>query len=402
MSKFFRFLFSIILFFTYYSHSSAEIFNVRFGVHENFTRIVVDMDIVKDYHVFTLGNPPRLVIDFPEQDWSRSNILNKSRFPIIQNIRFGRFQAGLTRLVIDMNKHFNVENFFSIPANENTNTKARLVIDITPQEKTVPFSQQTPQWEAILEQQKSDTVQKRKNEIAKDGRDDQEKFIIVLDPGHGGVDPGAQGKGDILEKDITLDLAKKIQETVNSHAQFHAVLTRDEDFYIPLRERFKIAEELGAHLFVSLHADSIKNKNLRGASIYTLSEEASDVESDLLAKKENLSDIYSDKLVISSDQIVQSILLDLSQRNSMQEAAHFAKFLGEELKGKVRLLRNPRRFAGFAVLKSPIIPSILVEAGFLSNAEEAKLLTSKKFMTTFSRSFLRALLQYKSRLDKIK
>jgi N-acetylmuramoyl-L-alanine amidase len=217
---------------------------------------------------------------------------------------------------------------------------------------------------------------------------------IVIDPGHGGVDPGTIGVNGLAEKTVVLDMARELRAILESSGRYRVVLTRDEDVFVPLRERIKRARDAGGELFISLHADSIGRENFRGAAVYTLSDQASDEEAGLLASKENKVDIIHGADLSNHDAVVTSILIDLALRDTSNKSIDFADFLSARLADVTSLVRKHRRFAGFAVLKSPDLPSVLLELGYLSNPEDAANLADPGWRARMSRAILRAVDQY--------
>lgn len=204
-----------------------------------------------------------------------------------------------------------------------------------------------------------------------------EKPLIVLDPGHGGQDPGAIGVGGIYEKDITLATAREVKRQLEATGRYRVKLTRDSDVFIRLRDRVAIGREAGADLFISLHADSISSADMRGLSIYTLSDKASDREAEMLAAKENKADALVGLDLSGENQLVANILIDLAQRDTMNHSKRFATLALQSLGRDVPLISNrPHRQAGFAVLTAPDVPSALIEMGYLSNRQDVGLLTS--------------------------
>ena len=199
--------------------------------------------------------------------------------------------------------------------------------------------------------------------------------VIVIDPGHGGIDPGSTS-GRIFEKHITLAAAREMKKYLESLGRYKVFLTRTKDMFIRLRKRRTIARNYKADLFVSLHADAIRNKNIRGLSIYTLSEKASDREAAYLAEQENKSDLIAGIDLSNESKEVANILIDLAQRETMNESSRLAYELVKYIRKFSRTLSNAHRFAGFAVLKSPDVPSILIEMGFLSNRRDEKVLSN--------------------------
>lgn len=218
--------------------------------------------------------------------------------------------------------------------------------------------------------------------------------IIVIDPGHGGIDPGAIGVTGLQEKDVVLAMARTLRDTLEKSERFEVVLTRDEDVFLKLHERVDIARRAKADLFLSLHADSIDKNFVRGASVYTLSETASDKEAAALARKENQADLIGGVDMSRETPDVSLILIELSQRATMNESARFARLLLPAMGEETKLLKNSHRFAGFRVLTAPDIPSVLVELGYLSNKADEKLLRSPAWRSRLAKTMQDAIDAY--------
>ncbi len=214
--------------------------------------------------------------------------------------------------------------------------------------------------------------------------------LIVIDPGHGGQDPGAIANNGTYEKDITLAMAQELRRQLLASKRYRVVLTRDKDIFIPLRERAAVARDRGASLFISLHADSIDRKQVRGLSIYTLSEKASDRESETLAQRENRADALGGLDLSSQPEQVANILINLSQREKMNQSRRFAALVLTSLDKGIAVLPSPLRSAGFGVLTAPDVPSVLVEMGYLSHSQDAKLLTTAAHRRRMAASLVRA------------
>ena len=223
--------------------------------------------------------------------------------------------------------------------------------------------------------------------------------IVALDPGHGGADPGTIGINGVLEKEVTLDLAERLRRLIEATGRYDVVLTRDKDVFVSLRDRMEAARRSNAALFISIHADSLGDSRLRGASVYTLSDDASDSEAARLAQKENRADVIAGTDLSEHDQMVASILIDLAQRNTNNKSIEFADVLTTELADVTALVRNTRRFAGFVVLKSPDVPSVLLELGYLSNPTDAANLARPEYRDKLARATLRAIDRYFVELD---
>jgi N-acetylmuramoyl-L-alanine amidase len=225
---------------------------------------------------------------------------------------------------------------------------------------------------------------------------DPHKPVIVIDPGHGGVDPGAIGVSGIYEKDIVLDAARELKRQLEASGFYTVFLTRDSDVFLRLAERVEVARNNGADLFISIHADTIEDRSVRGAGVYTLSETASDDEAAELAAKENKADLIAgvDFVNVAYDPVTTNILIDLAQRETTNASSRFARVLTDSLQEHVRLRGNAHRFAGFRVLKAPDVPSVLVELGYMSNAAEEDNLRDTAYRRQFMTGVARAIDAY--------
>jgi len=365
---------------------SAEpaVLGVRVAEHLSMTRFVLDLSEKVNFEVFTLAKPYRVVIDFPEMDWRiRPNALGEGK-GLIGGFRFGLFTSGTSRVVLDVKKPVAVRKVFLLnPVGQHG---YRFVLDL----------------EAVSEKnfKKSHgrTARPKSKKVAlavapppKNGA----KPLIVLDPGHGGVDPGTHSRSGVLEKKVTLEVARKLKQRLESTGRYRVMLTRNRDIFLSLRRRVAISRAAGAALFISLHADAHRNSKTRGASVYTLSEKGSDKEAAALAAKENKADIIAAlDFTDYPDPVLTNILIDMSQWQSLKSSLKFANLVIKELSKVTRLVRNTRRSAGFAVLKAPDVPSILVEMGYLSNRAEAKLLQERSHQTRLADALVKAVGHY--------
>jgi len=371
--------------------------NLRLGVHGAKTRIVMDLKGPISYRYFFLANPYRLVLDMVEVDFELNPILKK---PIggVLSYRFGLLKPGISRVVIDLSKPLLVDKHFIIKP--GTKPQSRLVIDLVPttRSKFLAYLKKSRNQKTVgllrlkSIEQKHQTAQEFQKKSP--GEKISKSKIIVLDPGHGGVDPGAIGLQGSYEKKIVLMAAKSIEKILVKSGRYDVTLTRTSDRFIPLRKRVAIARRARADLFISLHADSIKNGAVRGATVYTLSENASDREAAQLAERENKSDLIAGIDLNSESQEVTDILIDLVQRETMNQSAVFAGAVVQEITKKIKTHRRPHKFAGFAVLKALDIPSILLEMGYLSNIEDETLLNSETFQKKLGLAILLGLDRY--------
>lgn len=229
-----------------------------------------------------------------------------------------------------------------------------------------------------------------------DGPPDASRPLVVIDPGHGGHDPGA-GHGALREKDVTLTLAKAIRDRLVDAGGIRVALTRDEDRYLMLAERSSIARRLGADLFLSIHADSAENDEAQGASVYVLSQKGSSEAAARIAERENGADVVNGVALSSESDVVNAILLDLSQSEARADSTQFARLILRELRGSTRLHGDTVQSAAFAVLKAPDVPSVLFETGYISNPRDAAYLSSEEGRETISTAATRAVRAYFAR-----
>jgi N-acetylmuramoyl-L-alanine amidase len=353
--------------------------DARVGLHSTVTRFVLDLSDRVSFDLFTLADPYRVVIDLPETKWELPSTGLPASKGIFGRLRYGLFKPGTSRLVLDCNDPVAVnEAFVMKPLNERG---YRLVVDLVATSRSAFRSTVRG---AVRPPAASRPATSGPPAIAFVPPPPRPKFVpvqrvIVLDPGHGGVDPGATGVSGIHEKNITLAAARDIRNELLRLGGYRVILTRDGDEFVRLRDRVAFARDAGADLFVSIHADTMPNRRVRGASVYTLSETASDAEAAALAVQENKADLIAGVDLTRETSEVANILIDLAQRETMNRSAQFAALLVDELRRETRLLRNTHRFAGFAVLKAPDVPSVLVELGFLSNRRDEKMLRTKTY-----------------------
>jgi N-acetylmuramoyl-L-alanine amidase len=405
--------------------ATAIVTDVRVGEHAQSTRFVLELDRQVKFSVFMLANPYRVVIDLPEVGWRLPPRPLPSNTGLLNQFRYGLFKAGTSRIVLDVKGTAAVKQTFFLGPKGGAGY--RLVVDLTavsPQTFMarvgepplrvatigVPVAHQarkgrarkgmlTPpsNAEAPVLNSRPPAVQVMTATVTKKRK---EKPLIVLDPGHGGVDPGTQGRSGIYEKHITLSAAREFKTMLEKSGRYRVLLTRNRDIFIRLRDRISIARDAGADLFISLHADAIKNRKIRGLSVYTLSERASDKEAAGLAEKENKSDLIAGIDLSDKTPEVANILIDLTQRESMNQSARFAEGLVKELARKTKLLRNTHRFAGFVVLKAPDVPSVLIELGFLSNRRDEKALMRKPYRAKLGRAIVESVNNYFTRIEE--
>ena len=375
----------------------AVVTDVRVGLHGRITRVVFDFSKPVKYSVFTLADPYRVVIDLPEVGWRLPARPLPSRRGLFEKLRYGLFKPGNSRVVVDVTGPVAVgKDYLMVPRGGRGH---RLVLDLVSTNrakmlKTARTAAQPVASRSMVTHRSPFPLPPRKPLRLR------VKRIIAIDPGHGGIDPGATGISGIFEKHVTLDVARTLKRQLQKTGRYRVILTRDRDVFVRLRDRVALAREAGAELFVSLHADAIKNRKIRGLSVYTLSEKASDKEAAELADRENKADLIAGIDLSDKDEMLQEILIDLKQRDTMNESSRFAMALVKELRRSTKLLRNSHRFAGFAVLKAPDVASILVELGFLSNPAEEKALRQKKYRAKMAAAIVRAVDAHFRRIEQ--
>ncbi|VAV96358.1 N-acetylmuramoyl-L-alanine amidase [hydrothermal vent metagenome] len=362
---------------------TPEVSAIRIGHSGGKTRFVLDINQNIKFNIFTLANPNRVVIDISEVVW-KSNFGGAKGKGFIDRYRYGLFKPGTSRIVLDVKGPVRVQKAFMIKPKRNKHY--RFVIDL---KKT---SKQT----FVKNIKKPVARPATKRAVVspkKDLRGLRKKKLIVIDPGHGGHDPGnLGGKGyrGFPEKTVVLSAAKTIQQELEKTGRYRVVMTRSHDVFVKLRNRSRIAHNKQADLFISIHADSFKSPKVRGATVYTLSEKASDKEAAAMAARENKSDIIAGMDLDEEIDIVQSILIDLVKRETMNLSSSFANELIPQLKKAVVLRTRPHRTAGLIVLKGLDVPSVLVELGYLTNRKDAKLMMQKETQKKIGKSIVKA------------
>lgn len=340
----------------------------RLGGDATRTRLVIDLSAPVKPHIFALANPYRVVVDLPDVAFQAASPAESSR-GLVSAYRYGLIAPGRSRLVMDVRRPVAVDKTFMVEAAEGE--PARLVIEL------VPAGRQ--QFMQAIALQRSDVAEAPPRRTPRaSGHTGDGRPVVVLDPGHGGVDIGAQGAGGQEEKAVVLDFARSLRAKLEQSGRYRVVMTRDDDTFVSLSDRVAIARENEAALFISLHADSLSDPfGVRGATIYTLSETASDAGAARLAEKENRADLIAGVDLTDEPNEVTSILLDLARHETKAFSARFAKILSSSIRGTVRLNKNPLRSAGFRVLRAYDVPSVLIEIGYMSNAKDLKLLLSE-------------------------
>ncbi len=326
-------------------------------------RLVIRFDREPEPNWFLLRGPHRLVIDLPETNFAIDPQELKAR-GLVRAIRYGLIGEGKSRLILTGKGPFEVEKL-DVVRNESE-PGYRLVADIVASSEKRFDEALAAQVETTGSTHSAPKGDRLGFGEAKQGK----RFTVVVDPGHGGIDGGAEGPNGTVEKTITLAFALELRAKLAATGRYDVYMTRDKDDFLRLDERVRIARQHEADLLISIHADTIRVKGLRGATVYTVSDKASDAEAQALADRENLSDQLAGMAIEDQNHEVSDILVDLIRRETHNFSIRFARSLVGELSNNIEMINNPHRSAGFRVLKAPDVPSVLVELGYLSNPQD--------------------------------
>jgi N-acetylmuramoyl-L-alanine amidase len=361
--------------------SATEAIDVRLGGDAKQTRFVLDLTQKIDIAAFTLADPYRVVIDLPQVTFKLPPHAGEQGRGLVKAFRYGLIMQGGSRIVLDVTGPVRVEKAFALAAADGQ--PARLVLDLAVTDRTSFLRN------IALAVRPAHAP--RHNEPAVQASGDP-RPLVVIDAGHGGPDSGTKGLDGQDEKDIVLAFALKLGQAIEKGGKFRVAMTRRDDTFIPLAERVRIARQLKASLFISVHADSVPRSEgvAEGASVYTLSEHASDAEAGRLAETENKSDIIAGVDLSAEPDDVANILIDLAQRETKTFSVQFAKTLIGGIKPVAPLHLHPVKSAGFIVLKAPDVPSVLVELGYMSTRRDLKNLASPDWQGRTAEAMARA------------
>jgi N-acetylmuramoyl-L-alanine amidase len=365
--------------------NAAVATGARLGGDATRTRFILDLSQTVELTAFTLADPYRVVVDLPQIGFQLPAKAGESGRGLVKAFRFGLVMPGGSRLVLDSTGPVRIDKAFVLDPLDGQ--PARLVLDL------VAVDRETFLRNLALENKPRRQPEPRKSDrepaagASADGRP-----VIVLDPGHGGLDTGSAAGSGETEKAIVLEFAHQLREKLEKLGKYRVVMTRSDDSFVTLSERVRVARANRAALFVSIHADALgrRDAETRGATVYTLSETASDAEAARLAEAENKADVIAGVDLSAEPDEVADILIDLAQRETKTFSAQFARTLVGELKTTARMHKHPLKSAGFRVLKAPDVPSVLVELGYLSSPHDLKLMTSEAWRQRATDSIVQA------------
>lgn len=380
---------------------AAQIIAVRVWPAKDYTRVTLENDSKLKATHFTIKDPHRLVVEIEgvDLDSKLKSLVAKiqSNDPYIAQVRVGQNRPGVVRLVFDLKEEVQPQVFTLDPVGEY---KHRLIFDLYPQTPSDPIAELLKKGSSppiVVEKPPADVPDTTKagEDDDKDGQKLTRLVTIALDPGHGGEDPGAVGRGGSLEKNVVLSIARRLKARLEQQTNVRVMLTRDGDYFVPLNVRVQKARKVQADLFVSIHADAFVEPTARGSSVFALSEKgASSTAARWLANKENAADLIGGINIRSKNQHLASVLLDLSTTAQINDSLKLAKSVLGEIGTVNRLHKAQVEQAGFAVLKAPDIPSILVETAFISNPEEEARLSDENYQDQMADALMRGIRKY--------
>jgi N-acetylmuramoyl-L-alanine amidase len=345
------------------------------------TRFVLDLDRAIKFRAFVLADPYRVIVDTPQVNFQLPNGIGTAGRGLVKAFRYGMVMPGGSRIVFDLTGPARIANSYVLEAANGQ--PPRLVLEFEQVERTAFVQSLAPENRPELRPGIADANAAAPATVAEPPKPPaapDPRPVVVIDPGHGGLDNGTQasGEGDKSEKNLVLAFGLALRDRIEKSGKYRVVMTRTDDTFIPLADRVKIARNQSAALFVSIHADALPRGegDAQGANIYTLSDKASDAEAERLAEAENKADAIGGVNLTEEPTDVADILIDLAQRETRTFSNRFARLLMGEMKGTVRMHKHPLKSAGFRVLKAPDVPSVLVELGYVSNKGDLEHLVS--------------------------
>jgi N-acetylmuramoyl-L-alanine amidase len=364
---------------------------VRLAGDAKQTRFILDLDKKIDIHPFLLANPYRVVIDIPQVSFRLAPDAGADGRGLIKAFRYGLVMPGGSRIVFDLAGPAKIEKAYVLDAANGQ--PPRLVVELEAVDRAefnrlLAASNSSEGLRGAVSPEAA--VEATGSTTAATPSDTRP--VVVIDPGHGGIDNGTEASTGETEKDLVLAFAVALRDRIEQDGKYHVIMTRTDDTFIPLAERVRVARTNGAALFVSIHADALPRRegDARGATIYTLSDKASDVEAERLAEAENKADAIGGVNLTEEPTDVADILIDLAQRETRTFSNRFARLLMNEMQTTMRMHKHPLKSAGFRVLKAPDVPSVLIELGFVSNKADLRQMVSDDWRSKTVRSVANA------------
>jgi N-acetylmuramoyl-L-alanine amidase len=355
--------------------------DARLAGDDHQTRLVIDISRKIDMRAFALADPYRVVIEIPQVDFRLPPNAGEHGRGIIKAFRWGLVMAGQSRIVVDLAGPVRVKKAFVLDRADGQ--PARMVLDLVTVDRETFL--RAAAIDNHLPRSASPPSQAEGNEWAvhRDGEEPptDPRPLVMLDPGHGGIDPGTRAPSGELEKDIVLEFASALRAKLEAAGKYRVMMTRTDDTFVELSERVRFARQRQAQLLISIHCDALARGEgeAEGATVYTLSDKASDAEAQRLADVENRADVIAGVDLATEPDEIADILIDLAQRETRTFSAEFARNVVKDMRTAARLHKRPQKSAGFRVLKAPDVPSVLIELGYISNARDLKHLVSESW-----------------------
>jgi N-acetylmuramoyl-L-alanine amidase len=349
------------------------------------TRFILDLDRTIPFRAFALADPYRVILDIPQVSFKLATGTGAAGRGLIKAFRYGLVMPGGSRIVFDLTGPAKIAKSYVLEAANDQ--PPRLVIEFEEVDRTTFVQllapENRPELRPAIADANAAVAAVTSPAVAKPAAANDPRPLIVIDPGHGGLDNGTQAGGEVMEKNLVLGFGLALRDRIEKSGKYRVVMTRTDDTFIPLDDRVKVARTQGAALFVSIHADALPRHegDAQGATIYTLSDKASDAQAERLAEAENKSDAIGGVNLTAEPTEVVDILIDLAQRETRTFSNRFARLLMGEMKNSARMHKHPLKSAGFRVLKAPDVPSVLVELGYVSNKGDLEHMVSDNWRT---------------------
>jgi N-acetylmuramoyl-L-alanine amidase len=362
----------------------VQMTNATFTSTNGHTKFEADLTAAIGFSVTAETNPNRVIIDMPSIAFDLANGAGHEVAGVVSAYSYGAAAEGKSRIIIETKRPVVIN--WSTVKSAKAGKPPRMMVDL------IETSQEG--YADTLARDNGDAPPVETGSITSATEQPPRKMIIALDPGHGGQDPGASSDDNIHEKDVVLAYAQALKESLLSTGRYEVEMTRSEDTFVHLENRVKVAREKKADLFIAIHADTLDNPDVRGATLYTVSDKASDAEAGALAQKENRADVIAGMDLGKQTKEVSNLLINLAQRESKNQAMFFAKKALKEIKPITEMTGKPIRSAGFLVLKAPDVPSVLLELGYLSNRRDVALLNDPEWRKKMALAMTRSIDAY--------
>jgi N-acetylmuramoyl-L-alanine amidase len=362
--------------------------DARLAGDDKQTRLVIDISHKIDMRAFTLADPYRVVIEIPQVDFQLPPNIGEHGRGVIKAFRYGLMMSGVSRIVLDLTGPVRVTRAFVLDPVDGE--PARMVLDL------IAVDRETFLRAAAIDNHLPRPTDASPSPLDREEHTSDPRPVVVLDPGHGGIDPGTRAPGGEVEKNLVLEFTSMLRSKLEATGKYRVIMTRTDDTFVELSERVRFARQRQAQLLISIHCDALARGEgeAEGATVYTLSDKASDAEAQRLADAENRADVIAGVDLAAEPDDIADILIDLAQRETRAFSTNFARNVVKEMRTVARLHKRPQRSAGFRVLKAPDVPSVLIELGYVSNARDLRHLVSENWRSRTTEAIVHAVHTY--------